>query len=187
MERRQIVEKTMKPGASVSRIARARDINANQIFHWRKLYREGLLEVEAGSSALLPEKISNKIAKPAAGRETKTPILSPRLHSQITRIPRHRDRNRESTRFIGAMFFESASRVFIEIPESKPCPSPLELSSLHYRNVTAALRRGYDFPGVQNLTFSCTVDPNSMASCTASRCRNFPGLGDYRFRGRTRK
>ena len=72
MERRQIVEETLKPGASVSRIARAYDINANQVFHWRKLYREGLLQVEAASTALLPVRISNRVGKPATGRESKT-------------------------------------------------------------------------------------------------------------------
>jgi transposase len=40
-ERRQIVEETLKPGASVSVVARAHDVNANQVFYWRKLYREG--------------------------------------------------------------------------------------------------------------------------------------------------
>ena len=36
-ERRQIVEETLKPGASVSLVARAHDVNANQVFKWRKL------------------------------------------------------------------------------------------------------------------------------------------------------
>jgi transposase len=31
------------PGASVSRVARRHDVNANQVFHWRKLYHEGRL------------------------------------------------------------------------------------------------------------------------------------------------
>jgi transposase len=30
-------------GASVSRVARRHDVNANQVFYWRKLYREGRL------------------------------------------------------------------------------------------------------------------------------------------------
>ena len=42
-ERRKIVEATLQPGASVSRVARRHDVNANQVFHWRKLYREGRL------------------------------------------------------------------------------------------------------------------------------------------------
>jgi transposase len=42
-ERREIVEETLLPGASVSRVARRHDVNANQVFHWRKQYREGRL------------------------------------------------------------------------------------------------------------------------------------------------
>jgi transposase len=60
-ERRGIVEETLKPGASVSKIARARDINANQVFAWRKLYREGRLEIPEGSSALVPVKITEAV------------------------------------------------------------------------------------------------------------------------------
>jgi len=42
-ERRAIVEETLVPGTSVSRVARRHDVNANQVFHWRKLYQEGRL------------------------------------------------------------------------------------------------------------------------------------------------
>jgi transposase len=45
-ERREIVEETLLPGASVSRVARRHDINANQVFYLRKLYREGSSEEE---------------------------------------------------------------------------------------------------------------------------------------------
>jgi len=62
-ERRGIVEETLKPGASVSQIARAHDINANQVFAWRKLYREGRLETPQGSSALVPVKIAETVEK----------------------------------------------------------------------------------------------------------------------------
>jgi transposase len=55
------VEETLLPGTSVSRVARRHDVNANQLFYWRKLYREGGL----GGTArpLLPVKISEE--KPA--------------------------------------------------------------------------------------------------------------------------
>ncbi|MEZ5364200.1 MAG: transposase [Bryobacterales bacterium] len=39
-ERRRIVEESLQPGVSVALLARAHQVNANQIFHWRKLYRE---------------------------------------------------------------------------------------------------------------------------------------------------
>jgi transposase len=41
--KRSIVEEAPQPGASVARIARKHGINANQVFLWRKAYREGLL------------------------------------------------------------------------------------------------------------------------------------------------
>jgi transposase-like protein len=37
------VEETLLPGASVSRVARRHDVNANQVSYWPKLYREGKL------------------------------------------------------------------------------------------------------------------------------------------------
>src|SRR5256885_9488303 len=58
-ERRQIVEETLKPGASVSLVARAHDVNANQVFKWRKQYLNGGLEVEPNANTLLPVKISD--------------------------------------------------------------------------------------------------------------------------------
>jgi transposase-like protein len=45
-ERRDIVEETLVPGASVARAARRHQVNANQVFYWRELYREGRLGYE---------------------------------------------------------------------------------------------------------------------------------------------
>src|SRR5437764_5894278 len=57
-ERRRIVEETLKPGASVSLVARAHDVNANQVFKWRRQYRKGQLDVNPTSGALLPVRIA---------------------------------------------------------------------------------------------------------------------------------
>lgn len=38
--KREIVAATYAPGSSVSLVARQYDVNANQVFSWRKLYRE---------------------------------------------------------------------------------------------------------------------------------------------------
>jgi transposase len=43
-EKRRIVEETFRDGASVSSVARAHGVNANQVFQWRRLYRDGLLD-----------------------------------------------------------------------------------------------------------------------------------------------
>lgn len=56
-ERREIVEETLLAGASVSRVARRHDVNANQVFYWRKLYREGRLGGNP-TAQLLPVKVS---------------------------------------------------------------------------------------------------------------------------------
>jgi transposase len=69
LERRQIVEETFQPGSSVSRVARAHDINTNQLFHWRKLYREGKLKVEQSADKLVPVKISDSTTRPISRRE----------------------------------------------------------------------------------------------------------------------
>jgi transposase len=42
-EKRRIVEETLEAGTSVARVARRHAVNANQVFYWRKKYREGLL------------------------------------------------------------------------------------------------------------------------------------------------
>ena len=58
-ERRDIVEETLVPGASVARVARRHDVNANQVFYWRKLYREGRLGLGLGTP-LLPVKVETE-------------------------------------------------------------------------------------------------------------------------------
>lgn len=57
-ERRAIVEETMQPGMSVARVALAHGINANQVFSWRKMYREGGLNEKESENGLLPVKVS---------------------------------------------------------------------------------------------------------------------------------
>ena len=59
-EKRQIVELTFEPGASVALVARAHGVNANQVFKWRRAFERGEL-VEPGaaaSTALLPVTLS---------------------------------------------------------------------------------------------------------------------------------
>ena len=51
-ERRDIVEETPVPGASVARVARRHEVNANQVFYWRKLYREGRLGISIATPLL---------------------------------------------------------------------------------------------------------------------------------------
>lgn len=69
-EKRRIVEETLSPEASVAVIARRHGVNANQVFHWRKLYQAGLLgtshsEAEIGVR-LLPVTVSDEAADTTA-------------------------------------------------------------------------------------------------------------------------
>src|SRR5580692_7419763 len=58
-ERRRVVEQTLAPGASVARVARDHGVNANQVFHWRRLYQSGLLGGKVQpAGGLLPVKVS---------------------------------------------------------------------------------------------------------------------------------
>jgi transposase len=57
-EKRRIVEETLENGASVARVARRHAVNANQVFYWRKKYREGRLG-KRQSSKLLPVTLSD--------------------------------------------------------------------------------------------------------------------------------
>jgi transposase len=56
-EKRRIVEETLEAGASVARVARRHAVNANQVFYWRKKYREGRLG--KNHSKLLPVTLSD--------------------------------------------------------------------------------------------------------------------------------
>ena len=48
--KRQVVEESFAPGASVARVARAHGVNANQLFTWRRQYRQGLLKAAHGAT-----------------------------------------------------------------------------------------------------------------------------------------
>jgi len=64
--KRQIVEQTLVPGASVARVARAHGVNANQVFAWRRQYRQGLLKCERRA---LPGLLAVRLAKAEEGGE----------------------------------------------------------------------------------------------------------------------
>jgi transposase len=51
-EKRQIVQLTLEPGASVAEVARAHGVNANQVFKWRREFERG--ELTDGYAALIP-------------------------------------------------------------------------------------------------------------------------------------
>ncbi|MFP3247021.1 MAG: transposase, partial [Paraburkholderia sp.] len=52
--KRSVVEQTLEPGAAVARVDRENNINANQVWAWRKLYAQGLLVEDAQTQTMLP-------------------------------------------------------------------------------------------------------------------------------------
>ncbi len=77
-ERRRIVEETLSAGVSVATVARAHGVNANLVFHWRKLYHAGLLNHAPDAAAsndvrLLPVVVYDE---PAQEEEASSPAAS---------------------------------------------------------------------------------------------------------------
>jgi transposase-like protein len=63
-ERRRIVEESLRQGVTVAELARTYRVRPNQIFHWRRLYREG--QLGATTQEFLPVRITE--ATSHAGR-----------------------------------------------------------------------------------------------------------------------
>src|ERR1700730_12092658 len=59
-EKRRVVREPVPAGPSVARVARRHAVNANQVFYWRKKYREGRLG-KGPSSKLLPVTLSDSL------------------------------------------------------------------------------------------------------------------------------
>ncbi len=57
--KREIVAASFETGSSVSLVARRYDVNANQVFGWRKLYRDGVLApANPTGPALVPVRVT---------------------------------------------------------------------------------------------------------------------------------
>ena len=74
-EKRWIAEESFTSKASVARIAQRYALNANQIFQWRKSYREGRL-VSEGEAKLLPVAITEE-QRPEAAKATEPTVRAP--------------------------------------------------------------------------------------------------------------
>ena len=87
--KRSIVEETLQPGTSVARVARKHGINANQVFHWRKAYREGLLPLSKPTLlpvTLAPSMATNQLPGPAPDHSAHTGCLTIELGQVRLRI-----------------------------------------------------------------------------------------------------
>ena len=65
--KRAVVEQSYLPGSSVARLARDHAIKSNQIFAWRKLFRDaGLVLPRANTTVLLPVNVAESVSDHAA-------------------------------------------------------------------------------------------------------------------------
>ncbi len=82
--KRSIVERSYQPGVSVSALARANGLNANQVFAWRKLFREAnSLPDSEPVPALIPVTIeaSEEPTTPAAPSACPAPLSASLSHA----------------------------------------------------------------------------------------------------------
>lgn len=92
-EKRRIVEQTLEPGASVARVAQAHGVNANEVFAWRRQYRQGLFgEGHAETVNLLPVHVTGTRTSDA-----------------------HRSGRRQATQGTAA----AAGAIYVELPKDK--------------------------------------------------------------------
>ncbi|WP_162475426.1 transposase, partial [Candidatus Erwinia dacicola] len=53
-EKIAIVQQTLKPGMTVSHVARLHGVNANQVFIWRRQYQNGSLTAVSAGEDVVP-------------------------------------------------------------------------------------------------------------------------------------
>jgi transposase len=74
-EKRRIVEESGQPGASVAVVAQRYGINANQVFSWRRLHRQGLLaDTPVAMPPLLPVEVCTPTLLPTEHSAAKAPV-----------------------------------------------------------------------------------------------------------------
>ena len=75
-QKRQIVAESHEPGVSVSVVARRYNVNANQVFKWRRLFRES--EHAGGVGRFVPV-----VVEAAPGQEPDAATMSPPSESVV--------------------------------------------------------------------------------------------------------
>jgi transposase len=81
-ERRRIAEESLEPGTSAAVVARSHGVNANQVFQWRKLLREGRLDLKpASTTQLMPVHLAEVI-----GENNSPGTYSGAIHIELGRL-----------------------------------------------------------------------------------------------------
>jgi len=75
-EKIRIVQESLIAGASVSLVARANDVNANQVFLWRNQFHNGLLHPTEEACSLLPVRVTRDAAPIAKRTRPEAPATT---------------------------------------------------------------------------------------------------------------
>jgi transposase len=109
-EKLRIVEEARAKGASVAMVARRHNLNANQVFAWRRQHRRGLLNPQAKDDAkLLPVTVSTPTVLPT--ERAPPPPPSPSEPKQAAQLIEIRLRNGHSIVVRGRVDGEALSSV----------------------------------------------------------------------------
>jgi transposase len=109
----RIVEETRAKGASVATVARRNNVNANQVFAWRRQHRRGLLNPQAtkGDARMLPVKVTTPTVLPSERAAPTTPIQRPSQPKHALQLIEIRLRNGHSIMVSGRVDSEALSHV----------------------------------------------------------------------------
>ena len=112
-EKLRIVEETRARGASVATVARRHNVNPNQVFAWRQLYRRGLLNPQGakGDAKMLPVKVSTPTVLPTERAARTVPRQSSSEPKQASRVIEIKLSNGHSIVLHGRVDAEALSRV----------------------------------------------------------------------------
>jgi transposase len=112
-EKLRIVEEARAKGASVAMVARRHNLNANQVFAWRRQHRRGLLNTPGAKedAKLLPVKVSTPTVLPTERVTPPAPSQSPSEPKQASRLIEIRLSNGHSIVLHGRVDTEGLARV----------------------------------------------------------------------------
>ena len=79
--KREIVAASLAPGASVSIVARQYDVNANQVFSWRKRYRE---DACAPPNSTVPQLVPVVITAEQDAAAAQPPIVTEKIEIDVS-------------------------------------------------------------------------------------------------------
>jgi transposase len=109
----RVVEETRVQGASVAMVARRHNLNANQVFGWRRLYRRGLLKPQAAGdeAKMLPVNVSTPTVLPTERAARPAPSLSSSKPAPACEVIEIQLRNGHSIVVRGLVDSEALARV----------------------------------------------------------------------------